>query len=586
LDVTKESLKRGPERPLVIAIDDDPAILELLRATIEPLGRSFLGASSLAQGHELVRSNQAELLVIDGMLPDGSGLDFVTQVLSAQGEATLPVVFLSAFFKDMGSYERLRQAGARKILHKPITPESLRAELGELLIVANGSTDAVAASNNGVEPELQEELERLVVSYRAGLPDLADQLEHWHGQLEQESKGAASQLVALLHRVAGSAGTHRLHSISLLAGDLEKRIERRESATGWSSQWQELIGNMRQAAVAAQPRVPRRDSPCQGAVDVLLVDDDPEIGRALAPVMRRRCMELRQVHSYDEAERALAAGAPNLMVLDYHLGPGQTGPEIAPALAQYLPASCPTVFLSTHDDIDKRALAAESGGALYLSKSMGVEAIVESISTLLVRGLASAAVALASNDTEVARVVSEGLQGSIASLDTTGDPMALWHLLEKQRYDLLLIDGQLPGYGGPEMCRILKSDVRYQELPVVLLTAANDPAAVQSAMAAAADGWLDRRVDRDQLLRVLTSLLQRRASSRAAEDQAATSAADRSRPAALPRATSFQGLVGNSPPMQEVFRRLQLAARSDTTVVVTGPSGGPAKSWQRMRCTT
>ncbi len=73
--------------------------------------------------------------------------------------------------------------------------------------------------------------------------------------------------------------------------------------------------------------------------------------------------------------------------------------------------------------------------------------------------------------------------------------------------DLVITDVRMPGLGGEEVCRRLKSDSRTAFLPVILVTAQIEAASKERALASGADEFLSVPVDRHELLARVRSLL-------------------------------------------------------------------------------
>jgi CheY-like chemotaxis protein len=58
--------------------------------------------------------------------------------------------------------------------------------------------------------------------------------------------------------------------------------------------------------------------------------------------------------------------------------------------------------------------------------------------------------------------------------------------------DLVLLDVNMPGTDGPEVCRRLKADPATRAIPVLMLTAATQDADRQRGLAAGADGYITK----------------------------------------------------------------------------------------------
>ncbi|MCL4207546.1 MAG: sigma-54 dependent transcriptional regulator [Pirellulaceae bacterium] len=120
--------------------------------------------------------------------------------------------------------------------------------------------------------------------------------------------------------------------------------------------------------------------------------------------------------------------------------------------------------------------------------------------------------------------------------------------------DVIVLDVRLPGMDGLTALGRLRDCCA--GTPVVVITAFGDLDTAVQAVRRGAFEYLVKPFDLEQVERVLTRALTRRAPATAA-------------PVSAPTA----GLVGASPKMQEVFKRIALAAASEASVVLCGESG-------------
>ena len=72
--------------------------------------------------------------------------------------------------------------------------------------------------------------------------------------------------------------------------------------------------------------------------------------------------------------------------------------------------------------------------------------------------------------------------------------------LRKGSFDLVLSDVQMPGLGGYELCRRIKSEDATRDLPVVLLTSLDSPQDVLDGLESGADNFVSKPFDADVLL--------------------------------------------------------------------------------------
>ncbi len=82
--------------------------------------------------------------------------------------------------------------------------------------------------------------------------------------------------------------------------------------------------------------------------------------------------------------------------------------------------------------------------------------------------------------------------------------------IEERRPQLVISDIVMPGMDGYELCRIIKTDARLKDIPVILLTALSDSKAVLKGLACGADNFVTQPYDRTMLLSRIEYLMHNR----------------------------------------------------------------------------
>jgi two-component system phosphate regulon response regulator PhoB len=80
----------------ILIIEDEPDIRKTLEYNISREGYEVISASSLSEGREKLESASFSLLLLDLMLPDGSGLDLCRDLKQDKSLSSLPVIILTA----------------------------------------------------------------------------------------------------------------------------------------------------------------------------------------------------------------------------------------------------------------------------------------------------------------------------------------------------------------------------------------------------------------------------------------------------------------------------------------------------------
>lgn len=83
-------------------------------------------------------------------------------------------------------------------------------------------------------------------------------------------------------------------------------------------------------------------------------------------------------------------------------------------------------------------------------------------------------------------------------------------VIRSERPDLVLIDESMPGLLGHEVCGAVKGDAALRDIPVVIVTAATGPEALDACMASGCDGYLGKPVDRGSVRAIADRFLDTR----------------------------------------------------------------------------
>jgi DNA-binding response OmpR family regulator len=90
---------------------------------------------------------------------------------------------------------------------------------------------------------------------------------------------------------------------------------------------------------------------------------------------------------------------------------------------------------------------------------------------------------------------------------TLCDPSLLVARLEGERPDLMLLDAEMSGIDGVELCRSVRGHQRWREVPVLVLTEHTDAATIARLRDAGVDDWVERSIPRPALVERITSAL-------------------------------------------------------------------------------
>lgn len=108
----------------IMVVEDDPDLLEMLVALLESEGYTAVGAKTGTEAFRMIDSDLPDLILLDIMLPDISGIEVSKRIVDGNGNARRPVFFLSGK-TDLSTRLRCFINGGRRFIPKPFELDSL-----------------------------------------------------------------------------------------------------------------------------------------------------------------------------------------------------------------------------------------------------------------------------------------------------------------------------------------------------------------------------------------------------------------------------------------------------------------------------
>jgi len=117
---------RTTNNKTILCVEDDAVILKNNRVTLAASGYKVLTAERLADARAILAERNPDGIVLDIILPDGTGIDLLTELRG--GGSKIPVLLLTAWGKPSDVARGLK-AGANDYLSKPFEYEVLLARV-------------------------------------------------------------------------------------------------------------------------------------------------------------------------------------------------------------------------------------------------------------------------------------------------------------------------------------------------------------------------------------------------------------------------------------------------------------------------
>lgn len=134
-------------KPAILVVDDQEAIRLFLQATLLDEGYDVFTAASGAQAYAVLAEQRVELVLLDYMLPDTSGIEVLARIKQLYPRCEVVIV---TSFSETDIAVRAMKLGARDYVSKPIN-------IPQLLRVVEQAVSAGAAGDRGVLREDDQE---------------------------------------------------------------------------------------------------------------------------------------------------------------------------------------------------------------------------------------------------------------------------------------------------------------------------------------------------------------------------------------------------------------------------------------------
>ncbi len=467
--------------PTVLVVDDENWNLTLVESVLDDTGYRIITATDGAAALDLVASESAmnrppDAIVLDIMMPGMDGYEVCRRLKSSRRTYFIPIVLLTAL-ADTGSKVKGLEAGADDFLGKPINRIELLTRLRSLLAIR-----ALRARLDSAES--------VIYSLVAAL----------------ESKDPRMSRLS----PSGGTGGHSLRVAALVAAVVEDL--RLTGPDLESLIWAALLHDIGKIGVPDE------------------VLETPPERRGLDA---HRLFQLHPLYS-ERILKPLASLAPALPIIRHHherldgsgypdgiSGRAFTPPmQVVAAANAYenfrleSPGAGPETWASQlraaasagkfHPSLVEGIIRAEAS----LSETLLSENLPEIVDLLPVPAATAGGRILIADDSATNRdIYEEILTDAGYAVRVFPDGNALLDAARERSPDLVITDVRMPGIGGEELCRRLKSDPRLDFLPVILITAHIEAASKERALASGADEFLSVPVDRHELLARVRSLM-------------------------------------------------------------------------------
>ncbi len=381
-------------------------------------------------------------------------------------------------------------------------------------------------------------LEGLIRAWRA---HKGDSLERWHyltqvahtlGQksLSEQQRTQAQQMA---HSLAGTLGTFGLMEGYRLALQLEQLLHLTiHFSPTQTAQFQTLVATLGHALDETPQLVCPLEEDAPRPLELLILDvnEMPHIQQITALAVAQG-FQTTVAASIEAATVGLSllntppadlpteplAEAPDLVLVN--LVAGEADPlleePILHRLLQFISRftavwpQLPVLVITPQADFGNRLDLVRRGGAIILEYPVIPAEVLAMITQATHPSDRLSKIMIVDDDAYHLQHVTQLLQSWDFQITPLANPQRFWSLFTQVAPDLLILDIEMPHINGFELCQVLRSNPRWQHLPIVFLSIHGDAAKQNQAFALGADDYITKPIEGQNLVLRIQSRLKR-----------------------------------------------------------------------------
>lgn len=509
----------------ILVLDDDALFRTLAADALSARGYEVSVAQSGAQADKLLQTQRPDLLVVDGLLPDTSGMDWLAR--HRVELASTPVFFVSAFWKDAATRKKLLELSlTADVVAKPVDAATLADRIdARLSALASSSAESSIDISEDPPPITTDETELLLLKRDAArlLSARARELENAIAVAEQKPIAAAvvevrvrcQKLTAFASLCSFDEVAEHARTLDLTLGQWKFGVA--PPAAAWLS-----IKERHARMFDLVRSVTSEGADPAGRTRVLIaVTDDEATARQLKAMIPRTLCTLLCFSRVEDALLVARGSWVDAVLID-----GGSSDEVDPSTAvdlfRSIPGSerLPMSFLAGGDTRALLKVAKQKGMRSWIARPLARDPLLESVCSLMGVQLPAAprvlTWALAGVPTEELTFTAARFGLQLVFVDS---PELLLRKLRTERVQAVMIDCKPPIDQIVHTVRTLRTQRSFEDLPVLVVAAA-DPAARVTLLEEGADDVLLPGTDLSERMTLLLSRVSRQAKvkARAAHD--------------------------------------------------------------------
>jgi DNA-binding response OmpR family regulator len=401
-----------------------------------------------------------------------------------------------------GLRQKLKAAGMAKDTIQTVYGVGYRLKL-----LTQQDTPSIPTSTQ--QADRSEKIKRAWLTFKTVTEERLTVLNNFNTALTKNTVSAELHELAKnsAHKLAGSLGGFGFPEGSKIAKQVEILLDRHPLD---ARRFERLLDSLA-SEIQHQPFEENIKSEFGRNVSLLIIEchsqDNFNFSQQLAIAAQKWGMKTQAAFNIDGARILIQQKPPTVILLKIHFPDGEDL-KFLEEIHQQMQLLTIVVIIEDAQFLDRLEVV-RRGGNLVLQSPISPQETVKAIAELLQDLGSSAKVMIVDDDPQILLSLELSLQPWGFKIVTLSHPSQFWSVLEVTNPDILILDIEMPEINGLELCQVLRSDRRWQHLPVLFLTVHDDKKTEHQAFAIGADDYICKPVVGAELANRILNRLER-----------------------------------------------------------------------------
>nr|WP_254444649.1 response regulator [Anabaena sp. UHCC 0187] len=416
-----------------------------------------------------------------------------------------------------GLRQKLKRAGAADIL-ETIYKQGYRLKQQEVITPAPTPVTGVASELKAIWEQYRQSYSDRLVIIQEALTAIQN------GTITPTQQQQAEREA---HTLIGSLGCFGLDQASQISRQIQQLLQQKQELQPSE------IDQMGQLLTQLQQEVSHHGCEQQAeylpsapiiSASLLIVDHDLTLAQQIAIEAVNWGLQGEIAVNLQQAQQFLAIHSYDVILLDINFSDSTGNGLDLLALVHKQYPEIPVVILTAEDSLIQRVEAARLGSQCFLQKPILPTEVLATLTQVIQQVNQSVAkLLIIDDDPGLLNLLRTLLEPSGYQLILLDQPDKFWEVLEQTVPDLLILDIEFKAvssqhwqestifWSGFDLCQVVRSDTRWNRLPILFLSAHTEIETMQRSFTVGADDFLTKPIVPTELLtRVRTRLEQRK----------------------------------------------------------------------------